>query len=66
MWYILWDNEQKPILWNQNLFLDAPDNQSLSESYKAKVDPLYDPLNKKNQQFGIAHKDLSIDASMVA
>ena len=31
----------------------------------AKVEPLYDLLNKKIQQFGIAHEELSIDESMV-
>ena len=31
----------------------------------AKVEPLYDLLNKKIQQFGIVHEDLSIDESMV-
>ena len=47
------------------LFLHAADNQPLSESRMAKVEPLYDLLNKKIQQFGIAHEDLSIDESMV-
>ena len=31
----------------------------------AKVEALYDLLNKKIQQFGIAHEDLSIDELMV-
>ena len=29
------------------------------------MEPLYDLLNKKIQQFGIVHEDLSIDDSMV-
>ena len=47
------------------LFLHAADNQSLSESRIAKVEPLYDLLNKNIQQFGIAHKELSIDADVL-
>ena len=47
-------------------FLHAADNQSLSESRMAKVEPLYDLLNKKNHQFGIAHEDLSIYEYMVS
>ena len=31
----------------------------------AKIEPLHDLPNKKIQQFGIAHKDLSIDELMV-
>ena len=31
----------------------------------AKAEPLYDLLNEKIQQFGIAHDDLSIDESLV-
>ena len=31
----------------------------------AKVEPLYNPLNQKLQAYGILHKDLSIDKSMV-
>ena len=31
----------------------------------AKVEPLYDLLNKKIPQFGLAHEDLSIDESTV-
>ena len=31
----------------------------------AKVEPLYDLLNEKIQQFGIPHEELSIDESMV-
>ena len=45
--------------------LSASDNQSLSESRIAKVEPLYDLLSKNNQQFGIVHEDFSIDESMV-
>ena len=47
-------------------FLHAANNQSLSEKRMAKVEPLYDLLNKKNQQFGIAQEDLSIDKSMIS
>ena len=39
-------------------FLHADDHQSLSESRMTKVETLYDLLNEKNQQFGIAHEDL--------
>ena len=35
------------------------------EPRMAKVEPLYDLLNEKIQQFGIAHEDLSIDELMV-
>ena len=45
--------------------LHAANNQSLSEPRMAKVEPLYNLLNKKVQQFGIAHEDLSIDESIV-
>ena len=45
-------------------FLHAADNRSLSESRMTKVDQLYDLPNKKIQQFGIAHEDLSINESM--
>ena len=31
----------------------------------AKVEPLYNLLNQKLQAYGILHKDLSIDKSMV-
>ena len=47
------------------LLLHVSDNQSLSESWMAKVEPLYDFRSKNNQQFGIAHEDLNIDESMV-
>ena len=47
-------------------FIHTADNQSLSESRMAKVEPLYDLLNKKIQQFGIVHEDLSIDESIVS
>ena len=46
-------------------FIHTADNQSLSESRMAQVEPIYDLLNKKIQQFGIVHEDLSIDESMV-
>ena len=46
-------------------FLRAADNQSLSESHMIKVKPLYDLLNEKSQQFGIAHEDLRNDEPMV-
>ena len=45
-------------------FFHAADNRSLSESRMTKVDQLYDLPNKKIQQFGIAHEDLSINESM--
>ena len=51
------ENEQKLILWNKSI-LHAADNQSLSELRLAKVEPLYDLLNEKIQQFGIPHEDL--------
>ena len=41
------------------------DNQNLTESKAAKVDPIYDKLRKNCQQFGIFDKLLSIDESMV-
>ena len=47
------------------LFLHAADNQSLIESCMAKVEPLYNLIKKKIQQFGITHEDHSIDESMV-
>ena len=31
----------------------------------AKIEPVYDLLNKKVQECGIVHEDLSIDESMV-
>ena len=46
-------------------FIHTADNQSLSECRMAKVEPLYDLLSKKIQQFGIVHEDLSIDESIV-
>ena len=47
------------------MFLHAADNQSLSESRIAKVEPLYDLLNKNIQRFGIAHEEFSIDADVL-
>ena len=47
-------------------FIHTADNQYLSESRMAKVEPLYDLLNKKIQQFGIVQEDLSIDESIVS
>ena len=52
-------------LFEIKLFLHAAHNQSLSESSVAKVEALYDLLNGKIQQFGIAHEDLSIHELMV-
>ena len=46
-------------------FLHASDKQSFCESRMAKVDPLYDLLNKKIQQFGTAHENFSINYLMV-
>ena len=37
----------------------------MSESRIAKAESLYDLLNEKIRQFGIAHEDLSIDEAMV-
>ena len=45
--------------------LHAADNQSLSDSRMAKVEPLYNLLNEKLQANGIFYKNLSIDESMV-
>ena len=45
--------------------LHTADNQFLSESRMAKVEPLYDLPTEKIQQIGIAHEDLSIHDSMV-
>ena len=42
------------------------DNENLSKSKTAKVDPIYDELLKNYQQFGIFDKLLSIDESMVS
>ena len=42
-------------------FLHAADKQSFCESRMVKVDPLYDLLNKKIQQFGTAHENFSIN-----
>ena len=41
------------------------DNQNLTESKTAKVNPIYDQLLKNCLQFGIFDKLLSIDESMV-
>ena len=41
------------------------DNENLTESKTAKVDPIYDEFLKSSQQFGIFDKLLSIDESMV-
>ena len=65
MWHILWNYEQKSEIFEIKSFLHATDNQSLSEPRMAKAEPLYDLLNEKIQQFGIAHDDLSIDESLV-
>ena len=41
------------------------DNENLTESKTAKVDPIYDELLKNCQQFGMFDKLLSIDESLV-
>ena len=41
-------------------FIHTADNQSLSESRMAKVEPLYDLLNKKIQQFELFTKTLAL------
>ena len=47
-------------------FIHLSDNQNLQVGNKvAKVQPLYDRLNNNLKKFGIPHKDLSIDESMV-
>ena len=46
-------------------YFHAADNQNLSDTKMAKVEPLYNMLNDKFQQFGILHERLSIDESMV-
>ena len=42
-----------------------PDNANFGDSKKAKVQPIYDLLNKNLLQFGCFSKHLSIDESMV-
>ena len=46
-------------------YFHLADNENLTESKTAKVDPIYDELLKNCQQFGIFDKLLSIDESMV-
>ena len=46
-------------------YFHLADNENLTESKTAKVDPIYDELLKNCQQFGIFNKLLSIDESMV-
>ena len=46
-------------------FLHLADNQNLSSSKVAKVEPLYKMLNRNLVQFGICDSKLSIDESMV-
>ena len=46
-------------------YLHAADNQNLSETKMAKIEPLYQILNEKFQRYGIFHENLSIDQSMV-
>ena len=46
--------------------LHLSNNKNLSNSITAKVDPLYHKLLLNCQQFGIFHKKLSIDESMVS
>ena len=45
-------------------YLHAADNQNLSETKMAKIEPLYQILNEKFQRYGIFHENLSIDESM--
>ena len=46
-------------------YFHLADNENLTESKIAKVDPIYDELLKNCQQFGIFDKLLSIDESIV-
>ena len=46
-------------------YFHLADNENLTKSKTAKVDPIYDELLKNCQQFGIFVKLLSIDESMV-
>ena len=46
-------------------YLHAADNQNLSETKMAKIEPLYQILNEKFQRYGIFYENLSIDESMV-
>ena len=46
-------------------YFHLADNEYLTESKTAKVDPIYDELLKNCLQFGIFDKLLSIDESMV-
>ena len=46
-------------------YFHLADNENLTESKTAKVDPICDELLKNCQQFGICDKLLSIDESMV-
>ena len=45
-------------------YLHAADNQNLSETKMAKIEPLYQILNEKFQRYGIFHENLNIDESM--
>ena len=46
-------------------YLHAADNENLSETKMAKIQPLYQILNEKFQSYGIFHENLSINESMV-
>ena len=45
-------------------YLHASDNQNLSETKMAKIEPFYQTLNEKFQRYGIFHENLSIDESL--
>ena len=46
-------------------YLHISDNSNLSQSKMAKVLPFYDRLKENCLQFGVFHKFLSIDESMI-
>lgn len=46
-------------------YLHVADNQSLSSSKVAKIEPLYDMLRRQCQQFGFFDELLSVDESMI-
>ena len=47
-------------------YLHAADNQNLSETKMAKIEPRYQILYEKFQRYGIFHENLSTDESMVS
>jgi len=49
----------------QTVLLHPYDNQNLPSSKLAKVLPLLEKLKSNCQQFGVFHKNLSINESMV-